>query len=88
MCETYDDHFEMYQIDLDDESPELKGPLKRYSFESVDNKELVQFHCRSSSIKDKINLNKLLITFMTHGTTLYFWNGHGLKKIDDDTYNL
>ena len=52
---------------------------------------MVAFHARSSSVKEKINLNKSLIFYMMHGTTL--WSQMGRKgttlfKIDDDARNL
>ena len=35
--------------------------------------DLIDFHVRASSRKEKINLNKALIFFMLHGSRLYGW---------------
>lgn len=65
--------YELYNIDLDSTEPYLKGPLLQYTFESVKNEPLVGFQVRSSSRKEKINLNKALICFMMHKNILYGW---------------
>jgi hypothetical protein len=40
----------------------------------------MNFHVRASSRKEKINLNKALMFFMMHGSTLYGWcEGDGSK---------
>ena len=58
--ESNDEHFETYQIDLDSADPRFVGPLARYPFETVNYKRAARFHTRASSIKEKINLNKVL----------------------------
>lgn len=81
----------MYQIDLDSTDPKLIGPLIQYSSDEVDHKQMVAFHARSSSVKEKINLNKSLIFYMMHGTTLWSQickKGTTLQKIDDHARNL
>lgn len=91
VLETIDQYFEVYQIDLDSSDPKLLGPIVKYSFDEVGDKPLLAFHARSSSAKDKINLNKILIIYMMHGTTLYSKacrDGTSLVKIDDDARNL
>jgi hypothetical protein len=42
---------------------------------------LKNFHVRSSSRKEKINLNKALIIFMMHGSKLYGWCEHDGNKV-------
>ena len=84
--ETTDEYFKVYQIDLDSTDPKLFGPLISYSFDKVDHKRMVAFHARSSSVKEKINLNKSLIFYMLHGTTLWSQmskKGTAPYKIDD-----
>lgn len=71
VMETTDEYYEIYQIDLDSSDPSLIGPLIRYSFDEVGHEQMVAFHARSSSVKEKINLNKSLIFYMMHGTTLW-----------------
>tara|TARA_B110000285_G_C14900003_1_gene502770 strand:+ start:178 stop:591 length:414 start_codon:yes stop_codon:yes gene_type:complete len=74
--------YEVYNVDLDSVNPYLEGPVLKYSFESVKNQELLSFHVRASSRKEKINLNKALIFFMMHGHTFYGWcEGDGQKVI-------
>jgi hypothetical protein len=58
--ETNDQHFETYLIDLDSADPRLIGPVARYHFNLVSFKRAAQFHTRASSIKEKVNLNKVL----------------------------
>lgn len=72
MCET-EYGFELYNIDLDSPEPYLEGPLLQYSNENVKNLALSGFHVRSSSRKEKVNLNKALICLMMHGNILYGW---------------
>jgi len=66
MVETKDNHFEKYHLDLDSPNPTIEGPLLRYSFDKVGGHQLTGYHVRGSSHKEKINLNKALITFMLH----------------------
>lgn len=71
IVETYQEEFQIYHIDLDSPDPRLQGPVFEYSFDLVDGKLLQSFHVRGSSKKEKINLNKVLICYMMHGTTLW-----------------
>ena len=77
IVETYDQKHEIYHIDLDSEDPRLNGPILTYSWSQVDHQILNGFHVRASSAKEKINLNKVLITYMLHGTDLWSWTGKG-----------
>jgi len=57
----------------------------------VDHENLVAFHARSSSVKEKINLNKSLIVYMMHGTTLWSQvckDGTSLIKLGEQAKNL
>lgn len=72
ICEI-DEGYEVYNVDLDSMNPYLEGPILRYSYGEVGNQELLSFHVRASSRKEKINLNKALIFFMMHGGTFYGW---------------
>ena len=35
ICETEEEYFEFYNIDLDSEDPEIYGPLLKYNFNQV-----------------------------------------------------
>jgi hypothetical protein len=72
ICETADG-YEIYNIDLDHPEPYLSDCLLKYNFERVNRQFLTAFHVRSSSRKEKVNLNRSLIAFMMHGNTLYGW---------------
>lgn len=72
-CETFDGNNEVYNIDLDSETPYIEGPLFIYSYSDVNNQPITDFHVRASSRKEKINLNKACIAFMMHGDELYGW---------------
>jgi hypothetical protein len=41
---------------------------------------MLALHCRSSSKKEKINLNEILILYMVHGANLYSWADNGYMK--------
>jgi hypothetical protein len=58
---------------MDDEDPRITSPIFKYSFDDVDGALLNGFHARGSSSKEKINLNKRLMIFMQHGSTLWAW---------------
>ena len=53
----------------------VEGPLLEYSVDDVDDGRLIAFHARSSSNKEKINLNKNLMAFMLHDQKLFYWKG-------------
>jgi len=78
------DVFEIYTIDLDKAYPTVEGPIFKYSWDAVDSfcceGAMLAFHCRSSSKKEKINLNEILICYMLHGTNLYMWADDGKDK--------
>ena len=57
ICETKDG-YEIYNIDLDSPEPYLSDCLLKYTYEAVNHKFLTSFHVRSSSRKEKVNLNK------------------------------
>lgn len=57
-CETNDDNYAIYTIDLDSDEPYVEGPILQYSFMTVKNEIACGFHVRGSSRKEKINLNK------------------------------
>ena len=90
IVETYDQQHEIYHINLDSEDPRLNGPILKYSWSQVDNQILKGFHVRASSAKEKINLNKVLITYMLHGTDLWSWTGKGqsLELVSNNASNL
>lgn len=88
IVETQDEYFEVYHIDLDSHTPELNGPVIKYSFKDVKNELLIGFHVRASSQKEKINLNKSLMFFMTHGDSLWAWKNDELTWVEDDVSNL
>ena len=54
----------------------------RYSHAQVKNKQINAFHARGSSAKEKINLNKVLICYMMHGTSLYIWTNNGMEDLE------
>lgn len=64
--------FELWHIDLDDPNPRLRS-LFKYSFDEVNDEAVTAFHCRGSSHKEKINLNKALIIYILHGNQLMSW---------------
>jgi hypothetical protein len=87
--ETNDNHFETYQIDLDSADPRLSGPLARYHFKIVNFKRAAQFHTRASSIKEKVNLNKVLQHFILHEDELWTWTKQrGLNLVSKNASNL
>lgn len=88
IVETQDEYFETYHIDLDQTEPRLNGPIIKYSFKDVNNELLIGFHARASSHKEKINLNKSLMFFMTHGNTLWAWKNKKLTHVEDNVSNL
>ena len=59
----------------------------KYTFADVKNEKIKSFHVRASSIKEKINLNKKLMVFMIHGSTLYYWvdGKNKIEQIDTGT---
>jgi len=78
------DVFEIYTLDLDDFSPVIKGPILSYSWDKVrswrsgkHDSQMLAFHARGSSAKEKINLNEILIMYMMHGGNLYCWADNG-----------
>jgi hypothetical protein len=75
ICETNNQMFEFYNIDLDSPDPVIVGPLLKYPFAKVDSNKVTGFHTRGSSRKEKINLNKQTMCFMLHGEILVGWNG-------------
>ena len=65
--------------------------MLEYKFEEVDSALLNSFHVRSSSAKEKINLNKILFAIMLHGTKLVVWRGIDkmpIEVLDDNAHNL
>jgi hypothetical protein len=88
MCETIDRHFEAYHIDLDSPDPYVNGPLMRYHFDKVESLPVTSFHARASSQKEKINLNKVLLFFMMHGTNLYCFSKGKLKCVSQNAFNM
>ena len=72
VVETENSTFEIYHIDLDSSDPRIKC-IHSYPFSEVGGKKIVNFHCRGSSHKEKINLNQLLVCYMLHGDDLYCW---------------
>ena len=83
--------FEIYFIDLDLPYPTVEGPLFQYPWDAVNSfncdSSMIAFHCRSSSKKEKINLNEILICYMLHGPNLYMWaddgKNRGLELVND-----
>ena len=73
IIETTNRTYELYLVNLDDAEPYMEGPLVSYPFSLVKDQPLTSFHVRSSSEKEKINLNRSLICFMMHGNCLYGW---------------
>ena len=90
IVETLEDTYEIYQINLDSEDPRINSPIFKYSFDDVDGTLLNGFHARGSSSKEKINLNKRLIIFMQHGSTLWAWKqgDTSIEKIDENVSNM
>jgi len=89
IVETKHETHELYHIDLDSSDPVLHGPLLTYSFSRVKDERIVDFHVRGSSHKEKINLNKVLMVYVLHGTSLYGWiEGDELKLIAHNASNL
>lgn len=88
LCETTDDHFEAYHIDLDSPDPVLNGPVMRYCFTKVAGLPVTNFHARPSSHKEKIDLNKIEMFFMMHGTTLFCFSKGTLKVVSENAYQL
>ena len=73
---TFEDVFEVYHLDLDDDNPRITKPIFKYPFKLVGedyNSEMLGFHVRGSSIKEKINLNEILIFYMMHGKNLWYF---------------
>lgn len=58
-------------------------PLLSYDFAEINHEPMIQFQVRSSSKKEKINLNKALTFYMQHGKSLYTITDK-LKKVDDN----
>ena len=73
IVETKNQFNVIYHINLDSANPMLEGPILKYPFSDVDDKQISSFHVRGSSSKEKVNLNKGLICFMLHGENLYGW---------------
>ena len=88
--ETDNDTFEIYNINLDSSDPRVKEPIFKYSFDDVGGSLLKGFHVRGSSVKEKINLNKKLMLFMQHESTLWAWKygDTSLSKIDENVSNM
>jgi hypothetical protein len=84
LCETNDEHMEVYTIDLDCDDPFINGPILRYGFETVNHKLVSGFHVRGSSRKEKINLNKQLMVFIMHDDELWGWNSKELDRISQN----
>ena len=74
-CVIETDHqtYAIYTVDLDSTEPYMEGPLLEYKTSEVQNQLITEFHVRSSSWKEKVNLNRSLICFMMHGNILYGW---------------
>lgn len=79
VCETKDEMFEIYNIDLDSSDPLISKPILSYSFSEVESEHVNGFHARGSSRKEKINLNKQTMVFMLHGKKLVAWDGSGIQ---------
>ena len=65
--------------------------MLEYDFYEVDSEELNSFHVRSSSVKERINLNKNLFAFMLHGTKLVVWRGiegMSIEVVDHNVHNF
>ena len=88
LCESKDEHFEAYHIDLDSPDPLIKGPVMRYCFSQVNSIPVKAFHARPSSHKETIDLNKELIFFMMHGNTLYCFLKGALRVVSQNASNL
>ena len=91
MCETINNTLAMFHINLDTQCPQVEGPLLEYNFDEVDSLQLNTLHVRSSSIKERINLNKNLFAFMLHGTKLVVWKGIDqmpIEVVDENVSNL
>ena len=86
--ETLNYQYEIYHINLDLDDPRVSHqPLFRYDFDEIDHAPLSEFQVRSSSKKEKINLNKALTFYMLHGDTLWTIT-EKLEKVDEHCYNL
>jgi hypothetical protein len=62
----------------------VQGPILRYPFLNVGfiNQSIMSnFHVRASSVKEKINMNEIMICYMLHGTNLWTWSDNGTNKI-------
>ena len=70
ICQTTEDNYELFNIDLDSSDPCIKRIFK-YSFEQVGGQLVKGFHVRGSSHKEKINISDRLIVYILHGNTLY-----------------
>ena len=85
ICETRDKLFKVYNINLDSDYPKLEDPILTYPFDLVGSESVTGFHCRGSSHKEKINLNKQTMVFMLHEEQLIGWPGQGEpKKINEE----
>lgn len=86
--ETKGHQYEIHHINLDaDDARVSEKPLLSYDFAEIDHEPMIQFQVRSSSKKEKINLNKALTFYMQHGKSLYTITDK-LKKVDDNVSNL
>jgi len=71
-------------LNLDEDEPMIQGPILRYPFSQVgiiNESIMTKFHVRASSVKEKINMNEILICYMLHGTNLWTWSDNGTNKI-------
>ena len=82
ICETVDDFFEVFHVDLDHGDPKVSEPILKYPFSLVGGKGVTNFHVRGSSYKEKINLNKKLLIFILHESDLW------CKKVANEDLDL
>ena len=73
ICENKEEYFAIYQINLDDLNPKLKTVLT-YKFSEVDSNQVQGFHVRGSSAKERINLNKVMMCYILHGSDMFVYH--------------
>ena len=89
VCETIEDFFEIYHVDLDEGDPSVGEPICKYPFSQVGGKGVTDFHVRGSSYKEKINLNTKLLIFIMHGSDLWCQKASGdLVLVSENAFNL
>ena len=66
----------------------MRDPVLRYPFSEVAGNMVKAFHVRSSSGKEKIQMNKILQIFVLHGDVLIGWKeGAEIDIISQNAFN-